>query len=540
MPENLLTKCPHCSTTFRLTQAQLDIAGGAVRCGACYQVFHAAEHIVKTSVVEERRTVTKPPDPVEEAFDLKSDKGLDPYDSEDLDMEGSEEEVFSEDYRARLDPESRLEEFGYEEDKSRQKDKADETWAEELLKELGDDEEEQLIQDNPEEEDDAPAKGNIISGDNAFALDEEPAPRKKKKPRGNELSDTFLSLGRFSSEDPFAISDIEDEEFGGEETSDDESWAKAMLKELEDAEAPPKPANPGLSILSDEPVEDTSPFAARELSRDKKEIIERARKEKERKQVEARKQAKENRPESLRTDETEDFFRLLDEAPTATGSGSTTVNRKEPSLEDFTADDALTDEELTPENLFADSDDVINQQIRLSALEYGYEEQPERRSRAWVWILAMGLLVVSLGAQYTYFHFHELSRLPQLRPALAQVCGLLGCELAPQSDVSRIVGTNLVVRSHPFEKNALVIDVILKNQAQFEQPYPVVQLNFEDVNGDPVASRRFLPEEYISDDALTGATMPPNTPIHLTLEIQDPGREAVNYQLLFLPNTNAG
>ena len=152
----------------------------------------------------------------------------------------------------------------------------------------------------------------------------------------------------------------------------------------------------------------------------------------------------------------------------------------------------------------------------------------------------MGLLVVSLGAQYTYFHFHELSRLPQLRPALAQVCGLLGCELAPQSDVSRIVGTNLVVRSHPFEKNALVIDVILKNQAQFEQPYPVVQLNFEDVNGDPVASRRFLPEEYISDDALTGATMPPNTPIHLTLEIQDPGREAVNYQLLFLPNTNAG
>ncbi|MBV1919603.1 MAG: zinc-ribbon domain-containing protein [Pseudomonadales bacterium] len=36
MSEQLLTKCPHCATTFRLSQQQLEIAGGAVRCGACY------------------------------------------------------------------------------------------------------------------------------------------------------------------------------------------------------------------------------------------------------------------------------------------------------------------------------------------------------------------------------------------------------------------------------------------------------------------------------------------------------------------------
>ena len=140
MSENLLTKCPHCGTTFRLTQAQLDIAGGAVRCGACYQVFHAAEHIVKTTVVEEHRTVSLPPDPVEEAFDMKSDEGMDPYDSDDLEMDSPSEEVFSEEYRAKIDQESKLEEFGYQEEKPKKKDKSDESWAEELLKELGDDE----------------------------------------------------------------------------------------------------------------------------------------------------------------------------------------------------------------------------------------------------------------------------------------------------------------------------------------------------------------------------------------------------------------
>jgi len=95
------------------------------------------------------------------------------------------------------------------------------------------------------------------------------------------------------------------------------------------------------------------------------------------------------------------------------------------------------------------------------------------------------------------------------------------------------------VRSHPYEKNALVIDVIIKNQATFEQPYPIVQLNFEDMDGNPVASRRFKPEEYIGDKMLPLNSMPRNTPVHLTMEIKDPGRNAVNYQLLFLPRNSA-
>ncbi len=311
-----------------------------------------------------------------------------------------------------------------------------------------------------------------------------------------------------------------------------------MLDELEEEETPKKEAPTGLSILTDdEPEEDHSPFASRDLSKDKKEISERAKQEKARKKAQS--QSKPAPKEELHNSETEEFFRLLDEDQTPAQNKSQNKSKPkpaEPQLDEHGLED-IDDEAITPENLFADSDEVINQQIRLSALEYGREEQ--RGPRNGLWGTLMVLLLLALAGQYTYFNFDTISRISLLRPYIEQYCPLIGCEAAAQSDVDSIVGTNLVVRSHPFEKNALVIDVIIKNQAKFDQPYPVVQLNFEDLNGEPVASRRFAPAEYIGDKTIPLDSMPSETPIHLTLEIEDPGREAVNYELLFLPQSSA-
>lgn len=536
MAEHLLTKCPHCSTTFRLTQAQLDIAGGAVRCGACYQVFHAAEHIVKTSVVEEHRQITKEPDPVEEAFDVKSEEGMDPYDSSDIEaLDKSNDDAFNEAYQESIDKESKLEDFGYKE-KPKKADKNDESWAEELLKELGDDEEEpELIEDNNEEDSDEEDSPSIVSGDNAFSLDDEPKKTSKKKPaKGQELSDTFMNLGNFAGDDPFAISEIEEDEFGeSDRESVDESWAKAMLDELEEDEKPKKPVKSELSILMDEEEEpvDNSPFASKELSKDKDEIKQRA-KERSQKEKQLSKQSK--KADALRTDETEDFFKLLED------DTKPSANEPDMNLDDL---DQLNEdvelEDITPENLFADSDAVINQQIQLSELEYAKEEARSGVGKTLLMLIVSVILITGLGAQYVYFHFDQASRNPTIRPWAEKFCATVGCNLVSQSDVSQIIGTNLVVRSHPYEKNALVIDVIIKNRATFPQPYPQVQLSFEDINGNPVASRRFKPQEYIKDQQIDLNSMPSNVPIHLTLEIVDPGRDAVNYQLHFLPQDSA-
>lgn len=39
------TKCPHCGSTFRISDAQLAAKGGSVRCGSCLQVFRADQHL---------------------------------------------------------------------------------------------------------------------------------------------------------------------------------------------------------------------------------------------------------------------------------------------------------------------------------------------------------------------------------------------------------------------------------------------------------------------------------------------------------------
>lgn len=47
----MLTRCPTCSTTFRVTPEQLKARQGRVRCGACQSVFNALDTLVETAIV---------------------------------------------------------------------------------------------------------------------------------------------------------------------------------------------------------------------------------------------------------------------------------------------------------------------------------------------------------------------------------------------------------------------------------------------------------------------------------------------------------
>ncbi|MCY1462894.1 hypothetical protein D9M71_807160 [compost metagenome] len=100
-------------------------------------------------------------------------------------------------------------------------------------------------------------------------------------------------------------------------------------------------------------------------------------------------------------------------------------------------------------------------------------------------------------------------------------------------DIAKIKSSNLVVRSHPEFNGALVVDAIIYNRATFSQPFPLLELRFADLNGHLIASRRFKPGEYLNGDLEGMAEMPPQTPIHIALDILDPGAKAVNYSLSF-------
>jgi predicted Zn finger-like uncharacterized protein len=166
-------------------------------------------------------------------------------------------------------------------------------------------------------------------------------------------------------------------------------------------------------------------------------------------------------------------------------------------------------------------------------LQLDWQKRRAPWSRRLFWLLLVLLGAAALAGQYIAYHFDEMARQDQYRPWFQLVCPQIGCTVPSKVDIAKIKSSNLVVRSHPDFSGALVVDAIIYNRAPFSQPFPLLELRFADLNGHLIASRRFKPGEYLNGDLEGMAEMPPQTPIHIALDILDPGSKAVNYSLSF-------
>ncbi|KNX76475.1 hypothetical protein DA83_07310 [Pseudomonas sp. 250J] len=172
--------------------------------------------------------------------------------------------------------------------------------------------------------------------------------------------------------------------------------------------------------------------------------------------------------------------------------------------------------------------DVVDDPLQLD-----WEKPAPNWGKRLLWGFLTLLAATLLAFQYVWFHFDEMARQDQYRPWFQQLCPVFGCQVPTRVDISRIKSSNLVVRSHPDFKGALIVDAIIYNRAPFAQPFPLLELRFADLNGQLIASRRFKPSEYLSGELAGRGEMPSQTPIHIALDILDPGPKAVNYSLSF-------
>lgn len=185
---------------------------------------------------------------------------------------------------------------------------------------------------------------------------------------------------------------------------------------------------------------------------------------------------------------------------------------------------------------------VPQQPAEPSATHFDVEDEPlhldwQPRRKPWGrwlgWSLLILIALLALVGQYVYYNLDELARQERYRPWLERICPLAGCTLPSRVDIGQIRSSNLVVRSHPDFKGALVVDAIIYNRAPFPQPFPLLEFSFADINGNRVASRSFKPGEYLSGELTGQQQMPSQVPIHISLDILDPGTRAVNYSLGF-------
>ncbi|MFI8607201.1 DUF3426 domain-containing protein [Pseudomonas sp. NPDC077649] len=415
MSESHVTQCPHCRTSFRVSQAQLAAAHGAVRCGACLHVFNAAQQLFGTPSAApttappaaagkpQPAAAGKPAKAADDTLWIHDDLDLDGLDlDEELAKLEEQEQQLSQQFLALERAPRYSERFDSDEAPSRDAPH-DEAWAEALLRDEPVERERDSFALQPTEEQPEPAAAEPKAA-SEFAA---PVTPREQQPSADELDE---------------------------------------------------PSEPRLGSLDDEPDE------------------------------------QERQDEDLRSER---------EEPKAA--------RSEPGLRE--------------ERLFELDDEPLQLDWR----------QPQSRpwGRWFAWSLLNLLAAGGLLAQYAAYNFDELARQDRYRPWFEQLCPSIGCSLPSKVDISQIRSSNLVVRSHPEFSGALIVDAILYNRAPFAQPFPLLEMRFADLGGQLVASRRFKPSEYLAGELAGQSEMPPQTPIHISLDILDPGTRAVNYSLSF-------
>ena len=89
------------------------------------------------------------------------------------------------------------------------------------------------------------------------------------------------------------------------------------------------------------------------------------------------------------------------------------------------------------------------------------------------------------------------------------------------------------VFAHPIEKNVLLISASIKNTANFDQAFPILEVRLTNSKAELVALRRFSPDEYL-DNYSTQTLLKKDRATSIKFKIQDPGSEATRFQFNFL------
>ena len=73
----------------------------------------------------------------------------------------------------------------------------------------------------------------------------------------------------------------------------------------------------------------------------------------------------------------------------------------------------------------------------------------------------------------------------------------------------------------------------VRNDAEFAQAFPIVEITLSDLDETRIAMRRFRPRDYVSDARTLAEGLAPGATTALVFEVADPGRNAVAFEFKF-------
>jgi predicted Zn finger-like uncharacterized protein len=154
-----------------------------------------------------------------------------------------------------------------------------------------------------------------------------------------------------------------------------------------------------------------------------------------------------------------------------------------------------------------------------------YEPPP---GRSWKSLFWWGMIVIILAGLLTaqlmwFLKRDQVLQHAQIRPWLDLFCYNLLCTLPTTRDVTRFKIEHLMVQIHPERSNAIQVEGTFINEAIFPQPYPELQLIFEDYNGQILEERRFTAAEYLQQSLPEDQQLEAKSTVHIKLELKEMG-----------------
>lgn len=137
------------------------------------------------------------------------------------------------------------------------------------------------------------------------------------------------------------------------------------------------------------------------------------------------------------------------------------------------------------------------------------------------------VMLLLLSGQWMLNHPDDFQNHPRWQGAYQWACKFSQCTSAISANDYQT--QSLMVYDHPERDNALIVETVIFNANNNSLPFPLIELLFTDAAGNTKAYRRFTASEYLHGELLGVNQMAAATPIHIALEIKDPGADAVNY-----------
>ena len=159
------------------------------------------------------------------------------------------------------------------------------------------------------------------------------------------------------------------------------------------------------------------------------------------------------------------------------------------------------------------------------------DRERQRRDR-WTYGTLALLLAAGLAVQ-TVHHFRNAiaAQYPSLRPDMVATCALFGCTIEPTHYRDDITIESHDLQADPAHQGLLILQTTLRNRASHPVAFPHLELELDDLGGQPLLRRVFPPVEYAGAAADFTIGIPANGEWNVKLFLDASAISAGGYKL---------